>query len=207
MPDALTVDLLDELAARWRAIDAPIARSLEPGVSEEAIDELGQSVGLWVPAEARTLWGWRNGAKLKFIAESGGHSFGSLQHALERIAVMRRIAHEVADSWSGRADTETIARDVWNWDWLPLCSDGTGGMLVIDAGMGTRSSPTSSVAYRAKDDGSLARPVTDSIGSLVQRWIEVIDIGAVHPDPDTGEPMVDVDLLPSGFDRAIIGAP
>jgi cell wall assembly regulator SMI1 len=207
MPPALTVDLVDELAARWRAIDAPIARSLEPGLSEEAIDELGRSVGLWVPAEARTLWGWRNGANLEFIAEDGGHSFGSFQHAIEEVEVMRGIADEVADSWSGRADAASIARGVWNRDWLPLCSDGTGGMLVIDAGMGTRSSPTSPVAYRAKDDGSLARPVTDSIGSLVQRWIEVIDIGAVHLDPDTGEPMVDADLLPSGFDRAIIGAP
>ena len=120
---------------------------------------------------------------------------------------MRQIAHEVADSWGGRADQAEVARSVWNWDWLPLCSDGTGGMLAIDAGTGSRSSPTSPVGYRAFDDGNVARPVTDSIGLLVRRWIEVIDTGAVHLNPSTGEPKVDADLLPSGFDLAILGAP
>lgn len=99
MPDALTSDLLDELAARWRAIDAPVAHSLEPGLSEEAIDELGQSVSLWVPAEARTLWGCRNGADLNANAEEAGHTFGSLQQAIEGVEMMRRIAEEVADSY------------------------------------------------------------------------------------------------------------
>jgi cell wall assembly regulator SMI1 len=203
----LTADLLDELAARWRAIDAPIAHNLEPGLSEQAMDELGQSVGLWIPAEARTLWGWHNGANLRFIARNGGHSFGSLQHAIQEAVMMRRIAHEVAQPYGPRADEAKIARDVWNWDWLPLCSEGTGGMLVIDADPGTPSSPTSPVAYRAKDDGSRARPVTSSIGSLVHHWIEVIDIGAVRVDPSTGQPTVDDDLLPPGFDLRILGAP
>jgi hypothetical protein len=79
-------------------------------------------------------------------------------------------------------------------------------MLVIDAAAGTRSSPTSPVAYRARDDGSLATPVTDSIRSLVRRWIEVIHSGAVHLNL-RGQPTVDADLLPAGFDRAIFGAP
>jgi len=44
MPAALTADLLDELAARWLAIDAPIAHSLEPGLSD-------RSAGLWGSSE------------------------------------------------------------------------------------------------------------------------------------------------------------
>jgi cell wall assembly regulator SMI1 len=144
--DALTADQLDELAARWRALDAPIAHSLEPGLFKQVIDEFGQSVGLWMPPEARTLWGWRNGANLKFIVDDGGHSFRSLQHPIEWVETMRRIAEEVADSYGPRADKAKIARDIWNWDWLPLCSDGTGGMLVIDGGVATRPSPTSPVA-------------------------------------------------------------
>jgi hypothetical protein len=163
-------------------------------------------VGLWVPAEARTLWCWRKGANLNVFVDDDGRSFGSLQHAIERVEMMRRIAEEVADSSAIRADKAKIARDVWNWDWLPLCSDFVGGMLVIDAGVGTRSSPTSPVGYRATDDGSLARPVTDSIGSLVCHWIEVIDAGAVGLNP-RGEPTVDAELLPSEFDLAILGAP
>jgi cell wall assembly regulator SMI1 len=148
MPEALTADQLDELAARWRALDASIAHSLEPGLSEEAIEELGQSVGLWVPAEARTLWGWRNGANLNAFVDASGHTFGSLQHAVEWTEMMRRIAHEIAAPYGPRADKEKIARDVCNWDWLPLSSDFVGGMLLIDAGTGTRSSPTSPVGYK-----------------------------------------------------------
>jgi hypothetical protein len=82
-------------------------------------DRRTRTVGeLWVPAEAQTLWGWRNGANLEFIAKSGGHSFGSLQHAIEWVEMMRRIAEEVADSYGPRADKAKIARDVWNWDWF-----------------------------------------------------------------------------------------
>ncbi len=130
-----------------------------------------------------------------------------LQHAIGWVEEMRRIAQEVAEPYGPRADKAQIARDVWNWDWLPVCSDGTGGMLVIDASMDTRSNPLSPVGYRAKDDGSVARPITDSIGSLVREWIKVIDTEAVHLDASSGQPTVDVDLLPSGFDRAILGAP
>jgi hypothetical protein len=53
-------------------------------------------------------------------------------------------------------------------------------MLIVDAGIGTRSSPTSPVGLGRKDDRSRARPVTDSSGSLVRHWI-----GSSLPAPYT----------------------
>ncbi len=167
--DALTISLLDELARRWHASDAPIAHALEPGLSEEAMSGLAARVGLVLPPEARTLWGWRNGAERNFMFGGGGHAFGSLQHAIEDVEMMRRIAVEVADPYGRGRIHEEIARSVWNRDWLPLARDSVGGMLVIDAGPGSRNRSTSAVAYRAKDDGSTARPVADSIAALVRK--------------------------------------
>jgi cell wall assembly regulator SMI1 len=204
-PEGLTNSLLDELAVRWRAVDAPIASALEPGLSPEAAQELLAAVGLELPAEANTLWAWHNGAARQPVIGSMGHYFGSLQYAIAELETMRRIAYEVAGAYPD-ADQDELAREVWNWNWLPLFSDAVGGMLVIDAGPGARAGLTSPVGYRDKDDGDSARPVASSIGALIRGWVDVLDSGAVQRDPVRGM-VVDFDRLPLHVDRAALGTP
>jgi cell wall assembly regulator SMI1 len=61
-PVFLTEDLLEQLAARWREQGMPIVESLRPGLSDAEMDELTQPLGVLLPREARTWWGWHNGA-------------------------------------------------------------------------------------------------------------------------------------------------
>lgn len=52
----LTVELLEELKARWRDLGAPIAEQLRPGLSQEQIDAIVAPLGLHVPSEALVWW-------------------------------------------------------------------------------------------------------------------------------------------------------
>ncbi len=127
----LTQALLDQLEERWRTHDAPIARRLAPGLSDEEIDALAEPLELGVPSEARTWWRWHNGAHDAFIVTSGGKSFSSLEQCLSKAAHMREMAREVTRPYRLSArDADEMARGVWNWDWLPLCEDAVGGTLV-----------------------------------------------------------------------------
>ena len=61
----LTVDLLEQLAERWRRQRAPITEALSPGLDEEEMDALIAPLGLSLPVEARVWWGWHDGVAAK----------------------------------------------------------------------------------------------------------------------------------------------
>lgn len=58
----LSKELLEDPAARWRRQDMPIAGSLRPGLSDAEMDPLTEPLGIRLPREARTWWGWHDGA-------------------------------------------------------------------------------------------------------------------------------------------------
>jgi cell wall assembly regulator SMI1 len=83
----LTVPLLDELKRRWQSQRAPLLARLRPGLSSDGMDALTEPLGLHVPSEARTWWGWHDGAVSDGSAVSqvmGGQHYGfiSLQEAV-----------------------------------------------------------------------------------------------------------------------------
>lgn len=60
----LSFELLDALQDRWvRGEAADLVSHLEPGLSDERIDELTSPLGLRLPPELRTWFAWRNGAQ------------------------------------------------------------------------------------------------------------------------------------------------
>jgi cell wall assembly regulator SMI1 len=97
-----------------------------------------------------------------------------------------------------------MARDVWNWDWLPLCEDGVGTMLVIDAAVDNAPRYVCPVLYRAHDDGSNAAVVAASIGALVRQWTFALEVGrgAYNADHDRSE--LDLEMLPASFDHRLL---
>jgi hypothetical protein len=58
----LTTELLEQLAKRWREHGAPVASHLRAGLTAEQMDELTRPLGLHLSSEARTWWGWHDGA-------------------------------------------------------------------------------------------------------------------------------------------------
>jgi hypothetical protein len=63
--------------------------------SEEAIDELGQSVSFGYRPRRRRCGAGATAPTSSSSPKSGEHSCGSLQHAIEWVEMMRRIAEEL----------------------------------------------------------------------------------------------------------------
>jgi len=202
-PVRLTEKLLEDLAARWRAFDAPVARQLRPGLADDEIDALVAPLGLRVPPEARTWWKWHNGGGDACIVHSGGKAFLSLEHCVERATMMRQIASEVTKPYRLSAEERNdMAHGVWHRDWLPLCPDGVGCMAVISAGRDDASKAVCPVLFRDWDgEASLLAP---SIGTLVCQWISVLDAGAETYDHRQDRWVFVPEKLPPGYDDRIL---
>jgi cell wall assembly regulator SMI1 len=202
----LTQGLLDQLAAQWRKHDAPIARQLAPGLSDTEIDALTAPLGLTVPAEARTWWGWHNGAHNASVLTSGGKAFPSLDRCVSLAARMRDMAYDVTRPHRLSATAaDEMAREVWNWDWLPLCEDGVGTMLVIDAAADSPARDVCAVWYRAHDQSSdQAVVVAPSIGALVREWTRVLETSTGSVIPETDQWALEFETLPVDFDRRLL---
>jgi cell wall assembly regulator SMI1 len=205
MADAirLSEELLEELAERWRAMDAPVARQLQPGLAGPDIDATVESLGLSVPPEARTWWGWHDGACQEALIVDGGKSFASLEVCVQDAVMMRQIAVEVAAPYR-MSDEERVemVRGVWNPDWLPLCRDSFGCQLVISCTAEDAARDMSQVYYRDWD-GAIDL-VTPSIGTLVRAWIAVLDAGLVTRDIDADRMVLTAEGLPPEHDEHIL---
>lgn len=59
-PDAtpLTFEILDRFRAALQRAGAPLGDEIEPGLTEEQINDLAGQLGVGVPPELRTLWLW-----------------------------------------------------------------------------------------------------------------------------------------------------
>jgi cell wall assembly regulator SMI1 len=204
-PIPLTTALLQQLAAQWRKHDLPIARRLAPGLSDAEMDALVQPAGLAVPREARTWWGWHNGAHDSAIVTSGGKGFSSLERCVSLAAEMREIARDVASPYClSSHEAEEMARGVWNWEWLPLCEDGVGGMLVIE-GKVDEPKAICPVWHRAIDDSTdQAAILAPSIGALVQQWTIAVQTATGSHSERGDRWTLDRDTLPAGFDDRLL---
>jgi cell wall assembly regulator SMI1 len=204
-PPVLTNALLEELAVRWREHDAAVARRLMAGLSDAEIDELVEPLGLRVPSEARTWWRWHNGARDAFIVHTGGKAFSSLARCVQIASTMRDIARQVTAPYRlSESEANEMARRVWNWDWLPLCDDGVGGIAVVRAGAEDAPQAVSPVLYRDRDAGSNAIPLAPSIGALVHQWITILDAGAGSYDRRRDRWVLVPEKLPPGYDERIL---
>jgi cell wall assembly regulator SMI1 len=205
MADAicLSEELLEELAGRWRRMDAPVARQLQPGLSGPELDATVGPLGLCVPPEARTWWGWHDGARQEALILDGGKSFASLEVCVQDAVMMRQIAVEVAAPYRMSAEERfEMARGVWNPDWLPLCRDSFGCQLVICAAAEDAARDMSQVYYRDWD-GAIDL-VAPAIGTLVRAWIAVLDTGLVTRDIGTDRMVLTAEGLPPEHNERIL---
>lgn len=94
---------LDKLDEHLRRQGAQIADVLEPGLSEHDIDDaVMDSVGLRLPAEARTWFGWHNGTRRLTLADGcpgaaylpTGFTVLSLAQAIDDCRSRRTIARD-----------------------------------------------------------------------------------------------------------------
>lgn len=176
-PVILSEALLEQLASRWRSQGMPIANSLRPGISDSEMDELTQPIGITLPEEARTWWGWHDGA-LPPGPDHGntdlgpGVPFSPLADAVRNTISVREIMTGV----DGELDTH------WQHSWLTM--NWGGDTTVIDCGVAF-DEPVPARHYRFEEPETGAIGVS-SIGTLVTLYIDAFDRGAWAYDRGRG---------------------
>lgn len=161
--------LLGQFEDRLRAADVPIDANLGPGLAPEDVSRLLDEVGLVVPAELMTWFGWRNG----LITPVGRLGAGILpflaRSSLELSCANYRygVAHHGA-LWS-------VAKG-----WLPLETHPHG----LHAFVGEETDRL--LVRRASEDfpleGMDAGYQVVSLSTIVEWWIQAIDEAAATWD-------------------------
>lgn len=183
-PPLLTVGVLEDLRARWRARELAILTYLQPGLQTAEIREFENRVGYPFNVELQRWWGWQNGAvvptrmidgKARSISIHPGPELLSAERALEQAKRMRTFAE------STYADSDPQLDAAWNPRWVPIALNSSGGLLTCEAG----GDPNAACSVRYVQPGVTALPPTitaESLGQLVLWWIELYDRGLYYYD-------------------------
>jgi hypothetical protein len=167
----LTVDLLEDLAGRWRSFGAPVAESLRPGLADDEVDALTAPLERSLPPEARTWWAWHDGAS--GLSREFEPWPGTWLVPLERAVENSRWEWREA---SGLAGEEHAKELLWRPTWLPLLTTGIGDHITVDC---AESDVVSPVYYAERESGvAKFEARAPSIGTMVSWWIEGFDSGA-----------------------------
>jgi cell wall assembly regulator SMI1 len=169
----LTPELLDGLKELWAREGAPVLQHLRPGLAPEEIDALTEPLGVRLPTEARTWWGWHDGVSgtvaLGVQRELGpglpflplGDAVALYRHALQQAA---EVAGDQADYW-------------WRPSWFPVTE--RSGEIRCDCSVEDGSPTPIYWAYSHDHDADgLANPKVESFGTMVTWWIEAVESGA-----------------------------
>ncbi len=191
----LTVDLLERLREGWLRQRAPLVGHLRPGLSPEQIDELTSALGLRLPVEARTWWGWHDGVDVRLGSQTElgpGLPFLPLENAVDMCRLFRKQAVQV---WGEQAETW------WRRSWFPITE--LYGAIRCDCAV-AEGAPTP--IYHAEshdyDADGLTRPKADSFGTMVAWWAEALESGAWQYKPDVSRWERQTELLPPERQRS-----
>jgi hypothetical protein len=131
------------------------------------MDTLTEPLGITLPREARTWWGWHDGA----LADGAGSSnlgplrlYSPLADAVQNTLAIREIMRGV----NGELDP------AWRYSWLTM--NRGGRTTVIDCRVGF-DDPVPARYYRFEEPETGAKGVP-SLGALVGLYIDAFDRGA-----------------------------
>jgi len=174
-PVILSESLLEELADRWRQQDASIAGLLRTGLSHDEMDDLTAPIGITLPKEARTWWGWHDGA-FPALPSLAPASLGPQLEFLPLADAVRSCVEirEIMCGVDGQLDP------VWKYEWLPLT---LGHLTLLDCSVAV-DAPVPVRYYRFEEPETGAEGVP-SIGTLITLYIDALDRGEWFFDHST----------------------
>jgi cell wall assembly regulator SMI1 len=186
----LTEQLLDRLSATWRAHGAPIEDGLAAGRTVESFTSDDGTLHVDLPDELQMWWAWHDGR----IQQEGRDIRASYMGPLLRPYTStrarewwQRMMVEATDAAADGPEGTPLAdpRHWWREAWVPLFNDGTGD-LVADCEIGPAGvTPIRRIEWGLDDDPP-PPPATDSLGQLVEWWIEAIELAIWAWDNDRG---------------------
>lgn len=169
----LREEMLDSLEAGWRRHGAPIADSLRLGLAQPDVEAMTAELDLRLPVEARTWWGWHDGASTMFPTHTIGahYVFPPLEAAIGQYRRWRDIARKTV---AGEADLD--AEDLWAHSWFPILLGGDGTTVACDCSV-DEAEPSPIHVVNWKVFMNPAVPAADSLGTVVSWWIEALEDG------------------------------
>lgn len=191
MTAILDEGILEGFADRLRERGVPTITAAQPGLDDRAMQQAAAQLGLRLPVEATTWWGWRNGVPSATPAASREIAPGRLWLPLEEaLTECVRIRHMIADAFA-RTPTDTRPIEaIWSSKWIPLIQ--YEGLYVIDTDV-PEDAPCPVRIYWFYEPE--APPDLASVGELVLLWTEAIDRGAWRYEPSTAQWCVEDSIL------------
>lgn len=171
---------------------------LKPGLDDELIERLAEAAGLKLPAQVQAWWRWSDGERedgqgRRSLSFGGILSPVSLAWALDNRRWWLEHSRELATPWGIPADR------LWSPTWLPLLR-GVSDTHVVDLESNdAEATPVRWIATHTMtpDDYWIIR--VQSIGDMVQLWIEAMDAGLWQFDGDALRWIRNVEDVPSAL--------
>jgi len=126
--------LLDELEQHWRRQRAPIADLLAPGIPADQAQARADQIGVRLPLEVLTWYGWHNGVTIArehypYQEGIGTWALLNLDQAIDEHRTQRQLAARVSAS----VDIEEWTPDyLWAPGWLPIARSMGAPILTVD---------------------------------------------------------------------------
>lgn len=183
-PTILTAALLQELDRALERIDAPITGLWRPGLTDAEMDALTEPIGIQLPAEARTWWAWHDGVtydpQTRLAATLGdGWEVPPLSDAVEDAIRARDLSAQIA------AKSPPGEFDEWRDSWITFVGVEPPERLACEcAPREGEAAPV--VHYDPMFNLTPSNYKAASMGDVVTVWLQAIDDGTWHIDPDTG---------------------
>lgn len=172
--------LLETLEQQWRRSGAPIAGRLAPGLADEQIDRLTAPLGLRLPADARELFAWHDGAQgagADSLSIGPPNAFLPLSAQVAQCLTERRYADEHV-----RLGLFEAADDSWGAQWFPLLSGQSGRQLIVIDCAVPEGEPAL-VGHVAKEVRHLPS-ATVTLTEIAEFWLQCFEQGWYVWSPD-----------------------
>jgi len=162
----------------WIADNAPgLEKVLNPGATNEQLDELEKIVGKELPSDFRAIYKVHNGQD----AGEDGLLVGEEILAIDRIADEWIIWKELldADTFCDEngsfvsAPDEGVKNDWWNPGWIPVTYDGAGNHYCVD--LDPDESGTYGQIIRMWHDSDEREIVAESMKDWMQQYVQDLE--------------------------------
>jgi cell wall assembly regulator SMI1 len=174
----LNMSLLEQLEARLARHAPEVLSELgDRGASAEDLARADEALGEHtLSGEALTWWRWRNPpAEVEIVPVITVVPLAlALNARASRLTMRERIAADAP------RDSKLADPNVW-WSpgWLPFVGPFQQNMVCVDCDVPEgEPTPVRHIDWQAAGRKDYDAPVAPSIGSLVERWIALLDAGA-----------------------------